>query len=352
MAAQSPYTFGPGGGLDMWGNPIPQPPMHNDPVASTSEGVSMGTGYNRYADNPAGAGSPGNTGTYNRYDGNPYGAGSPGSVPAGGAPVPGGGGEANYGWNPPQNPQSPWYNIPTIPPPGYSMSPGGRFNGVSTTTPNISPADYGSVQQYSDQAYDAAMRYIDPQQRQQDRRFEQMLINRGIDPNSQAGQEAMMRLRRGQNDQLNAASFGALQFGQGIQDQMWRQAYGESQLAANMQQALWQNELGYAGLDNQRYGMDLNYNLGRGELDLNRQIQDFREMMGLEGLSLTEQQLNDDRQRWETQLIMSLLGYGGQPGTTGSINPYAMSQPPGWGEWWNNIYGSPAANPANPGVPA
>ena len=228
-------------------------------------------------------------------------------------------------------------------------------------------ADYGSVQQYADDALANANRYLDPQMAQQDRRLQQEMINKGIDPNSPQGQEMQKMKGMQQADARNAAAFNSLGFGQGIQNQMAQQDLSRSGIAANMQQALWnaqlgasgqdlqrygidqqtglanaqmgnqmqianmnnalQGQLGMAGLDNQRYGMDtqrygmdMQNQLGMGQLDMARQGQDFNQMMGLEGMDFRNNQFNFGQQQYQDQLMMALMGMTPIPGVS-QISP-------------------------------
>lgn len=256
----------------------------------------------------------------------------------------------------PVGPYSPFKNTPVPGRPdlvGLGQAQGGAWQGASGGSvakpvdargpggyrgQGPDQADYDSVQGYADQAHDAARRYLDPQQAQQNRRMEQTLINKGVDPGSEQGQEMMMQLSRQQNDANAAAAYQGLQFGQGIQNQMFGQANANNQnaLAARGQDVQrYGAELGHnaqlANLDNQRYatdmgyqnslnqakanmyGQDLQYNLGQGTLDMGRQGQDFNQMMQMMGFDRAGQQYND-------QLMMSLLGFD-KPGNAYQYDP-------------------------------
>jgi hypothetical protein len=229
-----------------------------------------------------------------------------------------------------------------------------QYGGQTIAGADPSQADYDSVQGYADQAYEESQRYMAPQHAMQNRRMQQELINKGIDPNSPQGQEMQKMMAMQQGDQQNAAQFQALQFGQGIQNQMSQQELANQGLAADMQKALWQNQLGSSGQnlqkylgdqgfalgqgqlalgnqqannqrygqdlnymlglggqDLQRYGMDQNYQLGQGNLDLGRQGQDFNQMIGLEGIDFRNRAYGDSRNDIQNQLIMQMLGLGG-----------------------------------------
>ena len=93
-----------------------------------------------------------------------------------------------------------------------------------------------SFQGYQDAAYGQAQRTIAPQQEAQNKKFEQQMINKGLQPGSKAFNLAQAQMQRGQNDQNNAASFGAMKFGQDAQQQAFGQAFQASQLNQNQSQ--------------------------------------------------------------------------------------------------------------------
>jgi hypothetical protein len=183
-----------------------------------------------------------------------------------------------------------------------------------------SPADYQSVQQYSDAAYENSQRYIKPQQNQQNRRMDQEMINRGIDPNSAMGQDQQNQLGMQQADQNNAAAYGAMQFGQGIQDQMFQQEFANQGLAGQMQQGLWNAQSNAAG-----------YELGMGNLNMNQQGQEFNQMMGLEGVDFRNRGYNDGLMQYQDQLTLAMLGMNPVP-VGSNTNPYSpYGQQAGYG---------------------
>ncbi len=193
---------------------------------------------------------------------------------------------------------------------------GEQFGGVGTVGAQAGAADYQGVQGFADQAYQQARRNIDPMQAQASRRMEQDLVNKGIDPMSEQGMAMLDQQNRNFADQNNSATFGALQFGQGIQNQMFNQAFQNTQQAGNMQLGQWQNQTAQRGQDIQKYGMDQNFNIQSGQLDMARQGQDFNQMMGLEGVDVRNRAYNDKQSQYYDQLTMAMMGipipgYGG-----------------------------------------
>jgi hypothetical protein len=229
--------------------------------------------------------------------------------------------------------------------PGENNFYGGQQ--IAGATPD--QADYQSVQGYADAAHQNARRYLDPQQNMQNRRFDQELINRGIDPNSAQGQEQAKLLGMQQADANNAAAFGALQFGQGIQNQMFNQEHQQAQLAGQMRQGLWgaqnqaqgqqmqfdlgkmnaQNQfglgrmnalnnynLGLAGLGSQNYQAELGHQLGMGQLDIGRNQTEHAQMMDLLGYDMQTRQYNDQQRLIQDALFNQWYGNTPVPGMT------------------------------------
>ena len=83
----------------------------------------------------------------------------------------------------------------------------------------------GAFQEYQDAAYQQAQRNIAPQQEMQGKKFEQQMLNKGLQPGSKAYNLAQSQMQRGQNDQNQAANFGAMQFGQQAQAQEFGQDF-------------------------------------------------------------------------------------------------------------------------------
>ena len=234
----------------------------------------------------------------------PFQQGDPGAPTGGGV---GGGSGAGYGDPPYTNQPTPGDPPPNIHPPapddGTGLPPGNQGplppGGGTVPPPGTDPggtqfggqADYGSVQQYADQAYENSRRYLDPMQEQQNRRMEQDLINKGLDPNSEQGRAMMDQMQRGQSDQNSQAMFNSLGFGQGIQDQYFQQGFAQ-------------------------------------------QGQDYNQWMGLENLGYRNQMYGDSRSDYQDALTMALMGMTPVPGMTPQ-NPagYAGQQggyQPGW----------------------
>lgn len=268
--------------------------------------------------------------------------------------------------------QSPWSTPPPITPPtiGQNMpenggqidamwnpqgySSGTQFGGQSTTGAQAGAADYAGVQGFADAAYDESRRYLDPQQDQQNRRMDQELINKGIDPRSDMGQQMANQLSMQQNDQNTSAAFNAMGFGQGIQDQMFNQSFKNTQQAGEMAQGNWRNQqtnqnvyagkygdelqsnlgwgnigLGYNNADVDRYRGDQQYNLGLADNEVRRQQQDWNETVGWDNMDYRNNLFNQNQQNWKDTITNSMItgnqppyGGGGQTNQGNNVDPW------------------------------
>lgn len=205
--------------------------------------------------------------------------------------------------------------IPDIDPYVFPNSPTQQatgVGGVSAVNPQAGAFDYGQVSDFADSAWNQAKRYLDPQFELQDRRFEQSLINKGIDPNSEAGQRAFQQKSMGQNDLLSKSAFDALGFGAGIQDQMFGQSATRSGLSSQLLQAMM-------GLNQRGHEFDVT-------AGLNANQQAFAQMLALEGLDYRDYMTLIDQMRYDDSLALSLLGMGAPPGYT-TVNTGFASAP-------------------------
>ena len=227
-----------------------------------------------------------------------------------------------------QGPYSPWDNAGTnsfFSQMSQFANPQGandwqnQYGGQQIAGADPSQADYGSVQNYADAAHENAMRYLEPQQAQQNRRMQQELINKGIDPNSAQGQEMQNMLAMQQGDAQNAAAFNALGFGQGIQNQMAQQEQAKAGLAGQMEMARNQNQLGWGNVG---LGMG-QLGLGYGNLDLQRGMGEHTQLMDSLGYDMDVYKMNQSTDLIQDALFNSMYGSTPVPGF-GPTNPYGI----------------------------
>lgn len=208
-------------------------------------------------------------------------------------------------------------------------SSGYSWNGSPTSGAQAGAADYEGVQDFSDAAYNNARRYLDPQQAFDNRRFDQEIINRGVDPNSPQGQMMYEQMMRAHGDQDQGAAFGAMEFGQGIQEQMFRQNFDNTQQAGDMQKASWTNDT------------------NRQRTQLDRQRQDFDEYMGYNSIDFRDEAYDENNRRYDQQyqddIVKYLMEYGnpaaGGGGGVGGGSEGGSSLTP-WGDYWDDQRGT------------
>lgn len=229
---------------------------------------------------------------------------------------------------PPDSGMPPANNQGSFNPWNVGMPPtqsGQNWYGSPTSGASAGAADYEGVQDFSDAAYDNARRYLDPQQSFDNRRFDQELINRGIDPNSPQGQRMYADMMRAHGDQDQGAAFGAMQFGQNIQDQMFKQNFMNTQQAGDMQKSSWLNDI------------------NRGNLQLGRQQQDFNEYMGYDAMDFRNEAFNENNRRYDQQYMDDMVKYFmeyGQGGGSGGVGGGAgggQSELSPWGDYWDDM---------------
>lgn len=229
---------------------------------------------------------------------------------------------------PPYDPTLPDVDPYTI---GQSPVPTvGDIQGVSPVNPQADPFQYDDVSNFADSAWEQAMRYLRPQMDLEDRRYDQMLINRGFDPASEAGMDSYRMKEMGQNDLLSKAAFDALGFGRDTQQQMFEQSATRSGLSNELVQAIM-------GLTQRGHEFDTT-------AGLNANQQAFAQMLGLEGLDYRDYQTLIDQMRYDDSLALALLGIGAPPGYSTVSN--GLSQAPyadlyNQQEMWNTpLFGS------------
>ena len=155
-----------------------------------------------------------------------------------------------------------------------------------------------SFQDYQDASWDQSQRYLAPQQTAQNKQFQQMMVNKGLAPGSDAYKAEYDNMMRSQNDANTAASFGAMQFGLGAQNQAYTQGLGASQLASAMKQAQMQDATS-------RYGIKTNADIAREQMS--QQGQQFNQ-----GMDLQRDQFGFDQSKWGDQFGLQRDQFGFQ----------------------------------------
>lgn len=290
---------------------------------------------------------------------------------------------------------STWMNSGGVNPGGW-QSLGGQPNlnflnmstwtqgGADPTQVSMGGDPFAQAQPYVDNAYQQATRQLDPQWEQQQRAFDQQMVNRGLAPGSQAYQQARSQFDQSRNDAYSQARDQAMTQGLGAQNQMFGQGLQQSQLANSLAQALIGANSSYAGQQlggnasimnallggNSGIAQQLigsaatrdaarssasaaqaaasmnaaasransmnNYNLGMAQLQQQGQQQDFGNLMQLLGMGQGVTAYNNGLLGSDQQRNQSMFGYlpggGGSPiDVTGPYNNQYQGQMNQWG---------------------
>ena len=135
----------------------------------------------------------------------------------------------------------------TRPPVGNTNPAWNPQSGVSPFNASSGATGIGDFQRFSDNAYNESVRRLDPQFAEQQRGFEQDMVNRGIAPGTEAYDNARANFDQSRNDAYASARANADQQGLAAQQQSFGQGATNSGL-------LNQLLLGQMGADASRYG--------------------------------------------------------------------------------------------------
>ena len=218
----------------------------------------------------------------------------------------------------------------------------------------IDPSILNSMQQYSDAAYQASQRNLDPQWQQKQNQFNQQMVGQGLMPGSEAYNNAYQNFSQSQNDAYSQARNQAMQQGLAAQGQAFGQGFQNSSLANELakQQMASDAQVSAAGLgagaqlgsartaadasmynntmDNQTqqllgYG---NLGLGYDTLNQNAGNQNFQNLMQLYGMGQSQDAYNNSLPGMELGNMSSLFGFmpSGNPFQTDVTGAYGLNQ--------------------------
>lgn len=212
----------------------------------------------------------------------------------------------------------------------------GPQNGVSPFNASAGATGIGEFQRFADNAYNESVRRLDPQFAEQQRSFEQDMVNRGIAPGTEAYDNARANFEQARNDAYATARSQADQMGLAAQQQSFGQGAVNSQ-------GLRELLLGQMGADASRYGADRSasasmYNSNQAaqsaadRLRFDSQQGDFGNLMQLLGFgsginaqnNSTIGQNNNANNQWFNQNygMLGLFGGGGNPSNIDVTSPY------------------------------
>lgn len=202
---------------------------------------------------------------------------------------------------------------PTTPGPGGPVNSAWQpQGGVSPFNATAGSTGVGEFQRFGDAAYEDQMRRLTPQFAEQNRGFEQDMVNRGIAAGTPAYDNAFRNAQQAQSDATAGARTQADQLGLAAQ----AQSFGQG---ATNSQGLRELLLGQMGADASRYGADQSA------------------MASMHGTNMGAQtaanNLGWQREQGDMSNLMQLLGLG-QQGV--GINNSAIGQDNGaLGNWFN-----------------
>lgn len=212
---------------------------------------------------------------------------------------------------------------------GAQGTPGGAFG--------------GQMSGYADQIYNESLRRLNPEWETRAREFEQSLVGRGIDPNSEAGRQARQQFEANRADAFSSARRQADQGALGYQNQMWQQQFAQDQERNAAQRALLQNAAAGQNRaddlrfrerqfneDTRRYDQGFSedtrrYNQG---FDFGMGQNDFAQLMALMNFDRDSTGFNNQAGMNEINSILPFLNLIPQGGPTGIdvMSPYQLQQ--------------------------
>jgi hypothetical protein len=191
---------------------------------------------------------------------------------------------------------------PPNPQPGTNPATGGAGNPsggpIDPVDVQVGQPTLQSFQQYQDAAYQQAQRRLDPQFQAQEARFEQQMVNRGLQPGTAAYDAARANFDRSREDAYANARNQSLQQGLAAQQQAFGQNLSESELANRLR-------LGQMSADSAAHIAGLNANTSLAGMDIQRQ--NFLDQLGLNrdqmnlGASQWDRQFGQNQQQWMDQ---------------------------------------------------
>lgn len=110
----------------------------------------------------------------------------------------------------------------------------GSVNGIDSV--RVNPTELSGMQPFIDAAYNQSASRLDPQFAQADRAFQQQMVNQGLQPGTQAYDDARANFDRNRNDAYASARNAAMGQGLAAQGQAFGQGAQQTGLAQGMRQ--------------------------------------------------------------------------------------------------------------------
>lgn len=218
-----------------------------------------------------------------------------------------------------------------------------RTGGAPATPGTPGSAFGGQMSGYADQIYNESLRRLNPEWETRAREFEQSLVGRGIDPNSEAGRQARQQFDASRADAFSSARRQADQGALGYQNQMWQQQFAQDESRNASRRAMLQNAAAGANRaddlrfrerqfneDTRRYDQGFSedtrrYNQG---FDFGMGQNDFAQLMALMNFDRDSTGFNNQAGMNEINSILPFLSLIPQGGPTGIdvMSPYQLQQ--------------------------
>jgi hypothetical protein len=196
--------------------------------------------------------------------------------------------------------------------------------------------------------YDQSMSRLQPQMDSRNEALAQSLINRGLQPGTDAYNAEMQRMDQMNNDQMNGLALGAEQLGLQAQNQYFGQEMANNNFGLQQANQNWGQESFYDQLDNQRgiaglsaaasmAGSAASANASRYAADQQNYRADLANAMGLNQLNENARQFNATdafRNQGQDQAYTLGLGNLGLGYMDRELNAW-NSQQNANNNWWN-----------------
>lgn len=218
---------------------------------------------------------------------------------------------------------------------------------------NYDPVDTGvdNFRQFGDQYYQHSMDRMQPQLQQQEQAARQSLVDRGLQPGTEAYNAEMQRLDNSRNDMMSATALGAEQLGLQAQNQYFGQESANNQFGLNQAQQNYSQGFGYDQLANalQQAQIGANASIASSGAAANASMHNAGLANQLGYSQLNEQGRQFDvgnifnTQGQNQNFMLGLLGANNAAQNT-AINQF-QSQQGANNNWWNQISGATSNAP-------
>ena len=218
---------------------------------------------------------------------------------------------------------------------------------------NFAPVDTGTenFRQFGDQMYNHSMSRLQPQLEQQEQGLRQSLVDRGLQPGTEAYNAEFNRMDNARNDMMSATALGAEQLGLQAQNQYFGQQSQNNQFGLAQNQQNYGQQFGYDQLANAlaqaRIGAQASTASANASANASMHNAGLANQLGYSQLNEGGRQFdigNIFNTNGQNQnFMLGLLGANNASQNTG-INQF-NSQQGANNNWWNQISGATSNAP-------